>query len=292
MSGSHQGIFGTGNIVDLADFGIHTDHRKRRRNRTTQSCLHCHTNKRKVRLGRPCQRCTQLGMTGLCIYEVEDPDARHDPDVAETTRLQNRIAELEILVRELRGKPHPRWTKALSERNMSEVWHSGRRSKTESSQKTHPFNNDSVPLLEIEPNFTVEHLDYLEDLRPLPSPMFGSFEQHSLLTWSYSNCDSQDCDTPTSQSFNSPRTEYVTLVASKLLISFTRAHVLGFRMDPLPSCSPSCLCLANRSIHASLDFLASQIQGTLNRLENFPVHSRHSQCPIYQKVIELNSILW
>ncbi|TDL25372.1 hypothetical protein BD410DRAFT_718059 [Rickenella mellea] len=79
------------------------DHRKGRRNRATQSCLHCHTNKRKCDRKRPCQRCTQMGMTGLCIYEVEDPNARHDPSVAETTRLRNRIAELEILVRELRG---------------------------------------------------------------------------------------------------------------------------------------------------------------------------------------------
>ncbi|TDL21369.1 hypothetical protein BD410DRAFT_684374, partial [Rickenella mellea] len=78
------------------------DHRTRRRVRAIQSCLHCHTNKRKCDRKRPCQRCIQLGMTGLCIYEADDPDARHDPNVAETTKLQNRIAELEILVRELR----------------------------------------------------------------------------------------------------------------------------------------------------------------------------------------------
>ena len=30
------------------DFSIDIDHRKRRRNRTTQSCLNCHTSKRKV----------------------------------------------------------------------------------------------------------------------------------------------------------------------------------------------------------------------------------------------------
>lgn len=38
-----------GEIMDL-DFTVDTDHRKRRRNRTTQSCLNCHTSKRKVRL--------------------------------------------------------------------------------------------------------------------------------------------------------------------------------------------------------------------------------------------------
>ncbi|KIP01145.1 hypothetical protein PHLGIDRAFT_80941 [Phlebiopsis gigantea 11061_1 CR5-6] len=77
-----------------------------RRNRTTQSCLNCHTSKRKCDRKRPCQRCIQLGLTGLCVYEVDDPAARDDPNIDETTRLRNRIAELESLVRELRGAPH------------------------------------------------------------------------------------------------------------------------------------------------------------------------------------------
>lgn len=38
-----------GDLLDL-DFTMDMDHRKRRRNRTTQSCLNCHTSKRKVRL--------------------------------------------------------------------------------------------------------------------------------------------------------------------------------------------------------------------------------------------------
>lgn len=61
------------------------DHRKKRRNRTTQSCLSCHQNKRKVRLiyrfalgscshftaflqcdrGRPCGRCITLGLVSI-----------------------------------------------------------------------------------------------------------------------------------------------------------------------------------------------------------------------------------
>ena len=36
------------------EFSLDIDHRKRRRNRTTQSCLNCHTSKRKVRT-RPLQ---------------------------------------------------------------------------------------------------------------------------------------------------------------------------------------------------------------------------------------------
>ncbi|KAI0030997.1 hypothetical protein K488DRAFT_53045, partial [Vararia minispora EC-137] len=90
-------------VLDFADFAMDTDHRKRRRNRTTQSCLNCHTSKRKCDRKRPCSRCIQLGLTGLCVYEVDDPALRDDPNVDEATRLRNRIAELESLVRELRG---------------------------------------------------------------------------------------------------------------------------------------------------------------------------------------------
>lgn len=71
-----------GEVLDL-EFTLDSDHRKRRRNRTTQSCLNCHTSKRKVRRPtplspfnpiltfeassqcdrkRPCQRCIQLGL--------------------------------------------------------------------------------------------------------------------------------------------------------------------------------------------------------------------------------------
>ncbi|KLO06269.1 hypothetical protein SCHPADRAFT_694783 [Schizopora paradoxa] len=112
-----------GDLLDL-DFTIDMDHRKRRRNRTTQSCLNCHTSKRKCDRKRPCQRCIQLGLTGLCVYEVDDPALRDDPDIDETTRLRNRIAELESLVRELRGKPHPRWADPnYYEGDASDKWH-------------------------------------------------------------------------------------------------------------------------------------------------------------------------
>ncbi|KAI0070180.1 hypothetical protein K474DRAFT_1609180 [Panus rudis PR-1116 ss-1] len=84
------------------------DHRRKRRNRMTQSCLNCHTSKRMCDRKRPCGRCTQLGLTGLCVYEVDDPSQRNDvPD--EQLRLQKRVAELESVIRELKNKPHPRW---------------------------------------------------------------------------------------------------------------------------------------------------------------------------------------
>ncbi|KAI0789138.1 hypothetical protein C8Q75DRAFT_174060 [Abortiporus biennis] len=84
------------------------DHRRKRRNRMTQSCLNCHTSKRMCDRKRPCGRCTQLGLTGLCVYEVDDPNQRNDVS-DEQLRLQKRIAELESVIRELKNKPHPRW---------------------------------------------------------------------------------------------------------------------------------------------------------------------------------------
>jgi hypothetical protein len=63
------------------------DHRKRKRNRTIRSCVPCHNHKRKVGTytplclikltsqcdrKRPCGRCTALGLTGSCVYEVDE----------------------------------------------------------------------------------------------------------------------------------------------------------------------------------------------------------------------------
>ncbi|KAF8161136.1 hypothetical protein B0H34DRAFT_654203 [Crassisporium funariophilum] len=100
------------------------DHRKRRRNRTTQSCLNCHTSKRMCDRKRPaCARCTQLGLTGLCVYEVDDPSQRTETQ-DESSRLLKRVAELEGVIRELKNKPHPRWTQTANSAEEFEKWHS------------------------------------------------------------------------------------------------------------------------------------------------------------------------
>lgn len=62
---------------------------------------------------RPCGRCTQLGLTGLCVYEVDDPSQRSEAQ-DEGSRLRKRVAELEGVIRELKNKPHPRWTQGTS----------------------------------------------------------------------------------------------------------------------------------------------------------------------------------
>ncbi|KAH8988023.1 hypothetical protein EDB92DRAFT_1065394 [Lactarius akahatsu] len=99
------------------------DHRKRRRNRTTQSCLNCHTSKRMCDRKRPCGRCIQLGITGLCVYEVDDPSQRTEA-ADDKTRLQMRVAELEGVIRELKNKPHPRRAQSSSNTCQDQAAHS------------------------------------------------------------------------------------------------------------------------------------------------------------------------
>ncbi|KAJ7113815.1 hypothetical protein C8R44DRAFT_589921, partial [Mycena epipterygia] len=70
-----------------------------RRNRITQSCLNCHATKRMCDRKRPCSRCCQLGLTGNCVYETDDPSTHGKQD--ERTRLISRIAELEGVIREV-----------------------------------------------------------------------------------------------------------------------------------------------------------------------------------------------
>ncbi|KAJ3724555.1 hypothetical protein C8R42DRAFT_662149 [Lentinula raphanica] len=85
------------------------DHRKRSRNRCIRSCINCHASKRMCDRKRPaCARCTQLGLTGHCVYEVDDPNQRSS-NQDESSRLLERVAELEGVIRELKNKPNPRW---------------------------------------------------------------------------------------------------------------------------------------------------------------------------------------
>ena len=68
-----------GDLLDL-DFTMDMDHRKRRRNRTTQSCLNCHTSKRKVRVTRPQAPHMSSSPPTLFFSAIErGPFATHSP---------------------------------------------------------------------------------------------------------------------------------------------------------------------------------------------------------------------
>ncbi|KAE9389665.1 hypothetical protein BT96DRAFT_1003017 [Gymnopus androsaceus JB14] len=77
---------------------------KRRRNRPILSCLSCHTSKRMCDRKRPtCARCTEMGLTGHCVYEV-DESSQHLNTQDRCSRLRNRVAELEGEIEELKNK--------------------------------------------------------------------------------------------------------------------------------------------------------------------------------------------
>ncbi|TYJ55982.1 hypothetical protein B9479_003367 [Cryptococcus floricola] len=93
---------------DELDVDRKLDHRKRKRNRVIRSCVQCHSHKRKCDRKRPCGRCIALGLTGNCVYEIDEQRDPNDPEVAESDRLRRRVAELEQVVRDLRQKPSAR----------------------------------------------------------------------------------------------------------------------------------------------------------------------------------------
>lgn len=156
------------------------DHRKRRRNRTTQSCLNCHTSKRMCDRKRPCGRCTQLGLTGLCVYEVDDPSQRTEVQ-DEGSRLRQRVAELEGVIRELKNKPHPRWVQAGSTPEVEfERWHTRSQSRsaveqqqTEQQAKTKSTSSSSASPSHTSPSRTTCSISSPRD-ESQPSPQLPS----------------------------------------------------------------------------------------------------------------------
>jgi len=66
----------------------------RRRFRAIQSCLTCHTAKRKCDRGRPCLRCSRLGISKLCIYEDDDPDIIEERMLNVANTLRHQVCEL------------------------------------------------------------------------------------------------------------------------------------------------------------------------------------------------------
>ncbi|KAJ7703135.1 hypothetical protein B0H17DRAFT_89839 [Mycena rosella] len=156
----------TGNGKLAGPFSLHSlllNEYISRRNRTTQSCFNCHATKRMCDRKRPCSRCTQLGLTGLCVYEVDDP-ARQSDAQDESSRLLSRIAELESVVRELKNKPHPRWAA------------------------------DTDSPLHFSPGAPVSSPPYVDtNLSP-----FGDMAWSELLDWDSSSLDSSYSQSPTS----------------------------------------------------------------------------------------------
>ncbi|KAI5827389.1 hypothetical protein K523DRAFT_71410 [Schizophyllum commune Tattone D] len=295
--------------TDLAmdDYAPETDHRKRRRNRTTQSCLNCHTSKRKCDRKRPCQRCIQLGLTGLCVYEVDDPALRDDPNIDETTRLRNRIAELESLVRELRGKPQPRWAdSSFRNGDPNEKWHS-RAAKCSPLQarrrlaSPHPANGtdgivpttrSSVSSL-LSPIKTEAASEARSLYRFSPSPTlptvhfpYGSSEHRS--TYSSASPTIPFHSTHATNGYSSEANQREDSgLPYPLTTDGDSRYISSGSGGNGPAC---CSCRQTPAIMNGYLSLARQLQNTVNGVRHYVSHS-DSQCQVYRRIVELNNVM-
>ncbi|PPR05416.1 hypothetical protein CVT24_008030 [Panaeolus cyanescens] len=360
-----------GEIMDL-EFTIDTDHRKRRRNRTTQSCLNCHTSKRKCDRKRPCQRCIQLGLvspyhfddrpslslvhtslsilqTGLCVYEIDDPALRDDPSVDESTRLRNRIAELESLVRELRGKPHPRWAESnFRDGDPNEKWHSRatkcvplqkrgaqqiQQGQTQSNQQNSPQlqqgddhrNNRAVHSLlspiKTEPSTDNNHGLYRFSDSPAPSMRYHTFQADVRSNDSTAAFDGEQrpgFNATTASGlpgYNSSTNNVHYNGASAggngaATSSYSDGGTGGSGAYPLsnsddgnsfseqfsvngssPQAHFACPCRTHPTLAMQYATLSNSLQTSLASARQYAQHHPNSQCPIYRRMVELNSSL-
>ncbi|TDL17758.1 hypothetical protein BD410DRAFT_794056 [Rickenella mellea] len=312
-----------GNLLDL-EFTMDMDHRKRRRNRTTQSCLNCHTSKRKCDRKRPCQRCIQLGLTGLCVYEVDDPNLRDDPGLDETTKLRNRIAELESLVRELRGKPHPRWADPnYYDGDAGDKWHTRSQKRNQPAKRrrqTPDFGDDNIPstvAVKVEPISEIQQPCYYRlSPSPPPPPSYTNFGPASSFSPSRIAYDQVDSDSPVSYSPASPTSSGPGYAScgdpgssgshnGSGIYSFPEqthgkpfsrqlsgeATYDGYHHYDESHAGSSCTCLANPATGHSFVGIARQLQGAVNLLQHLPEHSQTSNCGVYKRILELNDIL-
>lgn len=296
------------------DLGLDIDHRKRRRNRTTQSCLNCHTSKRKCDRKRPCSRCIQLGLTGLCVYEVDDPALRDDPNVDETTRLRNRIAELESLVRELRGKPHPKWAEPnYCDGDSTEKWHS-RSSKRLQTQKTRrdldiDGSHSGSASIHLPSTVKIEQAAELSQQQQLYRVATSS--SSSTLHDAHSASQSYYRTPPqtNSQPFGSPTDDsaaYYSSSSSNSPLGYEHRyndgsvhagpdHYAQSYVRPSNNSSStihvSCPCLTNPAAGNPLIALTNQLRNTLHQLRQLPEHHSHNDCLVLTRILDLDDTM-
>ncbi|KAJ7045577.1 hypothetical protein C8F04DRAFT_440728 [Mycena alexandri] len=252
------------------------DHRKRRRNRTTQSCLNCHATKRMCDRKRPCSRCIQLGLTGLCVYEVDDPARKSTTTEDETTRLQNRIAELEGVIRELKNKPHPRWTAAdahESSNNGFGFLHTPPRSPASSSS-----------------NLALKLPAYVSPDASLPT--FGDLRWTDLLNWE----SSQSSDSSYSRSPLSTPSPLVSASRSPEFLPPTATATChespwlpdarGPHKAPLTACS----CLNEPICYNTTVELASELRRASAAMSRSLNHCFGAPCALSTKIRELETL--
>ncbi|KAE9411428.1 hypothetical protein BT96DRAFT_912009 [Gymnopus androsaceus JB14] len=263
------------------------DHRKRRRNRTTQSCLNCHTSKRMCDRKRPaCARCTQLGLTGLCVYEVDDPTQQTDSQ-DESSRLLKRVAELEGVIRELKNKPHPRWASSSAEQQ-------SQKDDRYSSPNSHPSPPGSLS-------------PSLRNISPCPSSSSrtSNVEGRQFLQttgFSVSPSSSPSPATPSSEHslphivINDGSTELTSMDLGSIFAHDTHftgyEDNVGFGSLPTkpPYAMPPCNCLLDASNYQTMLELSLRIRRAAGVLGQAPHHRAGGYCPLNQALSDFDTL--
>lgn len=292
------------------------DHRKRRRNRTTQSCLNCHTSKRMCDRQRPCGRCTQLGLTGLCVYEIDDPQRNDASD--EAGRLQRRVAELEGLVRELKNKPHPRWAQTPPTQLGHEKWHMRAKSSRRGSEE-----RDDAGSMRVANHHSIKRNGSPSSLASSSSPSMSHSDDVALmarLTSSSSGAttpasefmdDSPIATEPSQRPGATIDFDLTALLSAAQPSSLSEPPYFGFeppyahsdhRAHPSPLAStPSldhehvhgeshCGCLSNiPEYHAMLE-LSLRLRKAADTLRRSTRHRSHSDCALLSRISTWDSM--
>lgn len=241
---------------------------------------------------------------------------RDDPNVDENTRLRNRIAELESLVRELRGasgtfltskiepnassgKPHPRWAEPnFCDGDATEKWHSrsSRRTQAQFARQRREFQEnggqiDSAngsPVVKVEQDASQRHLYRLSQ----SPPSLNGHAQHAP-----GNCSPSDnsslCSYPSS---SGSTVDYNNRQNGAASLPITNGGDLYYHQpyirpsDPSPV-QPSCTCLTNPAAGHPLIALTHQLQSTMEMLRQLPEHSTRNQCLIMKRITDLNDMM-
>jgi hypothetical protein len=189
--------------------------------------------------------------------------------VDEVTKLRNRIAELESLVRELRGKPHPRWVdnnannSSAGGDDISEKWH------TRAFKKSAGAGSQQLTIK------TEEHSsDYLSPHRRPGMYSHPSNDGH------FSPSPPLSVDASSAGSSSSPPRgdadpSYYTLHSTS---------------TPTTTTGMSCRCLSNPSVTSQLSSLTRALHSAHGFLNRSAEHNTEG-CVVIDRIADLNNLL-
>jgi hypothetical protein len=287
---------------------------------------------------RPVSVCTRsmTPASGLCTFFFPTcppssyllaPDNRDDPNLDENTRFRNRIAELESLVRELRGKaqrhyrsdlllstdvhstptgkPHPRWADAnFCDGDPNEKWHSRAskrppgmrldlRRQRSSFDVGQPPSASHTPI-KSEPGDLSQTFPY----RFSPSPdsaqasPYQMFPPQNPASASYHDHAMQYGSNGTSSGEGSAGSSYSPYLPPPGAYQSDAGADTRYRSQHgSDSRDLYCPCHANPNASAVLVALSQQLQGAIGIMRGLQEHSGHTPCSLTRRMQDLSDLL-